>query len=64
MDEFDDGASLKYTIGKRYSPNGENIDTTGATPDVIVDFDPDVYTKDNIDSQLEKAKQVIATMIK
>ncbi len=64
MDEFDDGASLKYTIGKRYTPNGENIDTTWATPDVIVDFDPDAYTKDNIDSQLEKAKQVLSTMIK
>lgn len=64
MDEFDDGASLKYTIGKRYTPNGENIDTTWATPDVIVDFDPDAYTKDNIDSQLEKAKQVLNAMIK
>jgi len=28
MDEFDDGASLKYTVGKRYTPNGENIDIT------------------------------------
>ncbi|MBU0626726.1 hypothetical protein KKG31_06660 [Patescibacteria group bacterium] len=26
MDEFKDNASLKYTIGKRYSPNDENVD--------------------------------------
>ncbi|MEI7558877.1 MAG: S41 family peptidase [bacterium] len=28
MDEFPDGASLKYTVGKRYAPNGENINLT------------------------------------
>jgi len=27
MDEFVDGASLKYTIGRWYSPKGLNIDT-------------------------------------
>ncbi|MFA7298369.1 MAG: S41 family peptidase [Candidatus Absconditabacterales bacterium] len=64
MDEFDDGASLKYTVGKRYTPNGENIDITGATPDIIVEFDPDKYTNNLIDTQLEKAKQVLGTMIK
>jgi carboxyl-terminal processing protease len=26
MDDFKDDASLKYTIGKRYSPNDENVD--------------------------------------
>jgi carboxyl-terminal processing protease len=26
MEEFNDHASLKYTIGKRYSPLGKNID--------------------------------------
>ena len=64
MDEFDDGASLKYTVGKRYTPNGENIDITWAAPDVLVEFDPDKYTRDMIDTQLEKAKEVLRTMIK
>jgi len=64
MDEFDDGASLKYTVGKRYTPNGENIDLTWATPDVVVEFDTDKYIKDNTDTQLEKAKEVISKMIK
>lgn len=64
MDEFPDGASLKYTVGKRYTPNGENIDTTWATPDVVVDFDADQYTSKNIDNQLEKAKETLTTMIK
>ena len=64
IDEFPDGASLKYTVGKRYTPNGENINNTWATPDVIIKFDPDIYTHDGIDTQLEKAKQVLGTMIK
>jgi carboxyl-terminal processing protease len=64
MDEFNDGASLKYTVGKRYTPNGENIDLTWATPDIIVEFDTDKYIKDNTDTQLEKAKEVIIKMIK
>lgn len=64
MDEFDDGASLKYTVGKRYTPNGENIDITWATPDVVVEFDEDKYLNNALDNQLEKAKQVLGTMIK
>jgi len=64
IEEFPDGASLKYTVGKRYTPNGENINLTWATPDVVVAFDTDKYIKNGIDTQLEKAKAVIATMIK
>lgn len=64
MDEFTDGSSLKYTVGKRYTPNWENIDHTWAIPDVLVEFDTDMYTKSTIDTQLEKAKEVISTMIK
>lgn len=64
MDEFDDGASLKYTVGKRYTPNGENIDITWAAPDVLVEFDADKYLSVALDTQLEKAKEVIYTMIK
>ncbi len=63
MDEFDDGASLKYTVGKRYTPNGENIDITWANPDVLIEFDTDKYINDAIDTQLEKAKEVLSAMI-
>ncbi|MCX6824915.1 MAG: S41 family peptidase [candidate division SR1 bacterium] len=64
IDEFSDGASLKYTVGKRYTPNGENIDITGAAPDVLIDFDSSKYLSGAIDNQLEKAKQVLDGMIK
>lgn len=61
MSEFNNGTSLKYTIGKRYSPSGKNIDKVGITPDVIVDFNVETYKANGTDSQLEKA---IATVVK
>ncbi len=64
MTDFADGASLKYTVGKWYAPNGTNIDTTGITPDVTIEFNPDAYTNNNKDTQLEKAQEVLSTMIK
>ncbi|AHB41410.1 Peptidase S41A [candidate division SR1 bacterium RAAC1_SR1_1] len=61
MEDFDDGASLKYTIGKRYSPSGKNIDKIGITPDIVLEFDSEAY-KNNIDNQLEKAKETLLNM--
>lgn len=64
MTDFVDGASLKYTVGKRYTPNGENINTTWATPDTVIEFDPDAYLDNAVDNQLEKAKEILIRMIK
>lgn len=64
MSDFPDWASLKYTVGKRYAPNGMNIDTTGIAPDVMIEFDTDKYIENAYDNQLEKAKEVISAMIK
>lgn len=61
MEDFDDWASLKYTIGKRYSPSGKNIDKIGITPDIVLEFDSEAY-KNNIDNQLEKAKETLLNM--
>lgn len=63
MTDFVDGASLKYTVGKWYAPNGINIDTTGITPDIIIEFDVDAYITNTTDNQLEKAKEIINTML-
>ncbi len=64
MTDFADWASLKYTVGKRYTPNGENIHTVWATPDVIIEFDPDTYLADTTDNQLQKAQEILTNMIK
>ncbi len=62
--DFADGDSLKYTVGKWYAPNGENIDKTGITPDVVIEFDVDQYKANRKDNQLEEAKNIIQSMIK
>lgn len=62
MEDFDDWASLKYTIWKRYSPSGKNIDKIGITPDILIEFDIDKYKEQKIDNQLEKAKEILLKM--
>ncbi len=64
MKDFDNGASLKFTVGKRYAPNGTNIDTTWITPDVVVEFDADAYLENTTDNQLEKAKETLIGIMK
>jgi carboxyl-terminal processing protease len=64
MELYDNGDSLKYTIGKRYSPSDKNIDKVGVAPDVEVSLDIDTYLASDIDNQLETAKEVLASMIK
>lgn len=59
MYQFKDWSSLKYTIGKRYSPSWKNINKIGITPDISVDFDLEKYKTTQKDSQLEKAISVV-----
>jgi carboxyl-terminal processing protease len=58
LHEFPDGASLKYTIGKRFPPSGLSVDEIGITPDIVVDFDSTWYINDDVDNQLEEAKNL------
>lgn len=64
IDNFSDWDSVKYTIGKRYAPSGKNINKIWVTPDVLVEFDTEKYSKEKIDNQLEKAKEVLYEMMK
>jgi len=70
LKEFQDGSSLKYTIWKWYTPNGENVckkwvlPGKGIKPDIEVKFDEKLYKEKLIDNQLEKAKEVLDGLIK
>ena len=61
--ELPDGSSLKYTIGKWYSPQGTSIDEVGINPDIELQRDYETYQLSGIDNQLEKAKKVLTTLI-
>jgi carboxyl-terminal processing protease len=59
-----DGASLKVTIAKWYTPNGVNISESGIKPDIEVPFattTPKGY-KGTYDSQMIKALDVVKKM--
>ena len=63
VQDFTDWSSLKYTIGKRYSPNDVNIDEVWITPDIEVQRDYDTYKENWTDNQLEAAEEELLKII-
>jgi carboxyl-terminal processing protease len=59
-----DNSSIKFTIGKRFTPDDLNIDKTGIKPDVELKFDAKLFESKQTDNQLEKAKDVLVGKIK
>jgi len=58
------GEAIKYTIGKWFTPNNENVDTTGIKPDVVIPFDTGAYTKSAVDNQLQTAEAQAIKLMK
>lgn len=54
-----DGSGVKVTVGKYYSPKGRCIHGEGFNPDVEVELDVDKYLNEGIDTQLDKAIEVL-----
>lgn len=55
---FNDWDSIKYTVWARYPPSEISINEIWAAPDIVVEFDADAYINDDIDNQLEEAKNL------
>ncbi|MBI2476722.1 S41 family peptidase [Candidatus Uhrbacteria bacterium] len=53
--ELPDGSALKLTVSEWLTPKERSIDKNGITPDTIVEFDVERYTKEEVDSQLDAA---------
>lgn len=58
-----DGSAIKLTVSSYFTPNGNNIHGIGIEPDVEIPFDAELY-KNGTDNQLEKAKEVLAEMMR
>jgi carboxyl-terminal processing protease len=56
--EFNDGSSVKLTVAKWLTPNGQTIDEIGITPDIAVEMLPEDYNELK-DPQLDKAMELI-----
>ena len=60
-----DGSAVKLTISTYFTPNGNNVHGVGIEPDIVYEFDGDrYYSEEAYDNQLEKAKEVLAQLIK
>lgn len=61
-----DGSAIKITISSYFTPNGRNIHGVGIEPDIVCEFDGETYyaTEGEVDNQLNKAKEVLAEMMK
>ena len=60
--QLESGATVKYTIQKWLTPNGNWINEVGVTPDIEVTMDGDYYQNpcDETDTQLQKALEEIS----
>ncbi len=56
--EFKDGSSVKLTIAKWLTPNGNTIDQSGITPDIVVEMNGEDYDEDR-DPQLDRVLELI-----
>ncbi len=63
IENLEDGSSIKYTIGKWFTPKWENIEQKWVTPDIEIEFDSELYDKERIDNQLEKAKKSLLELL-
>lgn len=60
-----DGSALKLTISAYYTPSGATVHGEGIEPDIVVEFDAEAYYgEQQIDNQLEKAKEVLGDILK
>lgn len=61
---FTDGTAVKLTISNYFTPNGNDINGVGITPDVEIALDNEKYNKDGTDNQLNKAVEIIKEELK
>lgn len=55
------GSSIKYTVKKWLTPNGNSIDNVGVQPDVLIELNDEYYvnqTEEN-DNQLQKSLEIL-----
>ena len=59
----DENGAVQVTIAKWLTPNKRFIHEIGIDPDVIIEFDEEVWEAEGIDNQLEKAIEVIMEIV-
>ncbi|MBN2046271.1 MAG: hypothetical protein JW750_00400, partial [Anaerolineaceae bacterium] len=55
----DDQGAVRITVARWLTPKDRQIHEIGLEPDVVIEFDTDVYETDGTDNQLEKAIELL-----
>lgn len=61
VDKLSDGSSVRLTVARWFTPNGNNIDHVGITPDIEVTMTEQDY-EDGVDPQLDAALEYIRNL--
>ena len=61
--QLSDGSGFKLTVQQYFTPRGENINHKGIVPDVEVKLDENQLLKNQVDTQLQKAIEIIQTKL-
>ena len=59
-----DGTGVKVTIASYFTPNGTDLHGVGIEPDEELELDVDAYLEDKTDNQLDRAVEIVKSMIK
>ena len=54
-----DGSAIKITVAGYYTRGGRNINKSGIEPDYTVELDKEKFENENVDTQLEKAAELL-----
>ena len=58
LESLSDGSAVKITVAEWLTPLGRAINELGITPDIVVEFDEEVYNNDG-DNQLDEAIRIV-----
>jgi len=61
LENLSDGSSLKVTVAKWLTPNGDTINGIGLEPDIKIEFTEQDY-ENGLDPQLEKALEILSEL--
>ena len=61
--DLNDGTAVKLTVSDYYTPKGFNIHKIGIEPDVEIELDVDKAQNEKIDTQKDKAVEVMKELL-
>lgn len=62
--DLGDGTAIKFTTSAYFTPDGRNIQGSGISPDIELEYDEEQAEKEETDNQVDKAVEILEGKIK